>query len=90
MYKSVYDTNNNWIVDNSEALNWQAGSYYLNTDNHTDWTTNKVYTATEQTKLSGIEAGAEVNNISDIILKNIRRLMNYENKKILVQCNEHL
>ena len=29
-----------------------------NTDNHTNGTTNKVYTATEQTKLAGIEASA--------------------------------
>ncbi len=29
-----------------------------NTDNHTSGTTNKVFTATEQTKLSGIEASA--------------------------------
>ena len=36
-----------------------------NTDNHTSGTTNKVYTATEQTKLAGIATGAQVNNISD-------------------------
>ena len=30
------------------------------TDNHTSGSTNKVYTATEQTKLSGIETGADV------------------------------
>jgi len=30
----------------------------FDTDNHTDGTTNKVYTATEKTKLSGIEASA--------------------------------
>ncbi len=35
------------------------------TDNHTSGSTNKVYTATEQSKLAGVEAGAEVNNISD-------------------------
>lgn len=34
-------------------------------DEIVDGTTNKVYTATEKTKLAGIEAGAEVNNISD-------------------------
>lgn len=33
----------------------------LNADLLTDGQTNKVYTATEQTKLSGIESGAEVN-----------------------------
>ena len=37
-----------------------------NTDNHTSGTTNKVFTATEQTKLVGIQTGAQVNNISDV------------------------
>ena len=37
----------------------------LSADLITDGTTNKVYTATEQSKLSGIEAGAEVNVQSD-------------------------
>ena len=37
MLKSTYDTNDNGIVDNSEALNWQAGSHYLARTNHT-WT----------------------------------------------------
>lgn len=37
----------------------------LNVDYTTDGTTNKVYTATEKTKLSGIAAGAEVNVQSD-------------------------
>src|SRR4030042_3793246 len=37
-----------------------------NTDNHTNGSTNKVYMATEQTKLAGIQAGAQVNNISDV------------------------
>jgi hypothetical protein len=31
-------------------------------DNHTDGTTNKVFTATEQTKLTGIETGATAND----------------------------
>ena len=35
-------------------------------DNHTDGTTNKVFTALDNTKLDGIEALAEVNNISDV------------------------
>ena len=34
-------------------------------DNHTSGTINKVYTATEQTKLAGIAAGAEVNVQAD-------------------------
>jgi hypothetical protein len=36
-----------------------------NADNHIDGTTNKVYSATEKTKLSGIAAGAEVNVQAD-------------------------
>lgn len=34
------------------------GGDAFDTDNHTDGTTNKVYTATEKTKLAGIEASA--------------------------------
>jgi hypothetical protein len=37
----------------------------FDTDNHTDGTTNKVFTATEKTKLSGIATGAEVNVNAD-------------------------
>jgi len=36
-----------------------------NVDNHVNGTTNKVFTATEQTKLSGIATGAEVNVNAD-------------------------
>lgn len=36
------------------------------TDNHTSGTTNKVYTATEQSKLSGIEAGADVTDATNV------------------------
>lgn len=35
-------------------------------DTIVDGSANKVYTASEKTKLAGIEAGAEVNNISDV------------------------
>jgi hypothetical protein len=49
----------------------QAGGNYFNKtsddlDDITDGTTYKKYSDTEKTKLSGIEAGAEVNNISDL------------------------
>ena len=46
-----------------------TGHYHAtdrSTDNHTDGVVNKVFTAIEQSKLSGIEALAEVNNISDV------------------------
>ena len=51
----------------SDLLDAQHGSYYLSRANHTgtqsadsltDGSTNKAYTATEKTKLAGIEAGA--------------------------------
>jgi hypothetical protein len=40
-----------------------------NTDNHTDGTTNKVYSATDKTKLAGIATGATANS-TDAQLKN--------------------
>ena len=39
-----------------------------NTDNHTSGTTNKVYTATEQTKLAGIATGATANSSDATLL----------------------
>ena len=66
MSKSTYDTNNNGIIDNSETLNWQTPAYYLNTDNHTDWTINWVYTLTERTKLNWIETWAQVNTVNSV------------------------
>lgn len=41
-------------------------SHKLSADLVEDGTTNKVFTATEQTKLSGIESGAEVNDVEDV------------------------
>ena len=38
----------------------------LSADLVEDGTTNKVYTATEQTKLSGIESGAQVNTVNSV------------------------
>lgn len=52
MSKTVYDPND---VEGDA----------FNMDNMVDGTTNKVFTATEETKLAGIDTGAEVNNISD-------------------------
>lgn len=43
-----------------------GGNISLTQDNIPSGTTNKVYTVTEQTKLAGVEVGAEVNNISDV------------------------
>lgn len=52
MQKSTYDPTN-------------KAADAFNSDNHVSGTTNKVFTAAEQTKLSGIAAGAEVNVNSD-------------------------
>jgi hypothetical protein len=53
MTKAVYDP---------QAIEGDA----FDTDNHTDGTTNKAYTATEQTKLAGIEASADVTDESNV------------------------
>jgi hypothetical protein len=48
-----------------DSVNGQTGVVVLDADDIADGTTNKAYTATEQTKLSGIAAGAEVNVNAD-------------------------
>lgn len=52
MLASVYDPSN-------------IASNVFSCDNHVSGTTNKVFTATEQSKLAGIAAGAEVNVNAD-------------------------
>ena len=52
MLASVYDPSN-------------IASNVFSCDNHISGTTNKVFTATEQSKLAGIAAGAEVNVNAD-------------------------
>lgn len=47
-------------------ISQSGGNISLTQDNIPSGITNKVYTVTEQTKLAGVEVGAEVNNISDI------------------------
>jgi len=46
-------------------------SHKLSADLVEDGTTNKVFTATEQSKLSGIASGAEVNDVTDIKVDNV-------------------
>ena len=88
MLKSVYDTNDNGVVDNAEKVNGKtvesdvpANAVFTDTvyddtaiqaavANKVDKETGKGlstndYTAAEQTKLAGIETGAEVNVQSD-------------------------
>lgn len=48
-----------------DSVNGQTGVVVLDQDDIGDGTTYKQYSDTEKTKLAGIEAGAEVNNISD-------------------------
>lgn len=62
MFKSVYDTNNTGVVDDSERLNSQLPAFYLNRGNHTG--TQDVSSITGLTKSSvGL---SEVNNTSDL------------------------
>jgi len=42
----------------SDLLDGNEGSYYLDTDNHVDGSTNKVFTSAEKVKLASIEDGA--------------------------------
>ncbi len=53
MTKAVYDPDN--IAANA-----------FNADNHVNGTTNKVFTATEKTKLSSIESGADVTDSTNV------------------------
>ena len=48
------------------SVNGKDGDVVLTQDDIGDGTTYKRYSQTEKTKLSGIETGAEVNNISDV------------------------
>jgi hypothetical protein len=64
-------TMNDWTelqtpTDAVLSVNGQAGTVSLDADDIGDGTTNKAYTATEQSKLAGIATGAQANNISDV------------------------
>jgi len=54
MYKVVYDTNDNWIVDNTENLWWHNASYFLDRSNQT-WNINISDVTNLQTSLDGKE-----------------------------------
>ena len=56
MLKSTYDTDNDWIVDDSDKLNNQEWSYYLDRANHT-WT---------QTASTISDFDTEVSNNTDV------------------------
>lgn len=60
-------TNNPHSVTKSQVgLGNVPNTDATNVDNHTDGTTNKVYTATEKTKLSGIETAADVTDVGNV------------------------
>ncbi len=66
MNKSVYDIDGNGVVDNSENLEGSDSAYHLNTDNHTNGVTNKVFTGVEKSKLGFIENGADVTDSTNV------------------------
>jgi hypothetical protein len=70
MTKAVYDTNNNGIVDNSEKLNGQSASYYTNSDNITEGSTNLYFTSARvlASVLTGLSASSGTFTSTDTIL----------------------
>lgn len=48
------------------SVNGQTGVVVLDLDDITDGSTNKAFTSSEKTKLSGIESGAEVNDVDSV------------------------
>jgi hypothetical protein len=61
MQKSVYDTTNNGIVDNSEKLNNQAASYYLDRTNHTG-----TQAASSITGLASVATTGTLDSLTDV------------------------
>lgn len=66
-FDTIYTLTNLGGVPTSRTINSRAlsANITLNQDDIASGTTNKAYTATEQTKLAGIAAGAEVNVNAD-------------------------
>lgn len=50
----------------TRSISGRRAGFLKNADNHVSGTTNKVFTATEQTKLSGIEALADVTDTTNV------------------------
>ena len=50
----------------SDKLDGQSSSYYRSVDNHTSGTLNKLYSAAEKIKLTGIEASADVTDVTNV------------------------
>ena len=61
MQKSVYDTTNNGVVDNSEKLNNQAASYYLDRTNHTG-----TQAAASITGLASVATTGTLDSLTDV------------------------
>ena len=95
--KSQITTNANNITSlQSGKQDKIDSSHKLSADLVEDGTTNKVFTATEQSKLSGIESGAEVNvqadwseadNTADSYIKNKPTIPVVNNATITIQKN---
>jgi len=61
MQKSVYDTTNNGVVDNSEKLNNQAASYYLDRTNHSG-----TQAAASITGLASVATTGTLDSLTDV------------------------
>ena len=69
MATSTYDMDTNSRVDeadNASQLGGQSPSYYLDMDEMQAGSNNKLFTATEQSKLSSVESGADVTDVTNV------------------------
>lgn len=70
MLKSIYDTNNNGIVDNSTQLNGQSASFYLSRANHTGTQAANTITGLANIATTGnysdLATKPALNNLTDV------------------------
>lgn len=69
--KSVYDTNNNGIVDNSERLNNNLPSFYLNRSNHTGQINVDVLTTTQANQGDYLKWNGAFWSAQPVLLQNL-------------------
>jgi hypothetical protein len=66
MYSAIYDANSNGVVDNSERLNGQTPSFYLNRANHTGF-----QPAGSISGLSAVATAGTMSSLTDVNLSSL-------------------